>query len=825
MNIPESLVSKIMDGKCVLFLGAGATISSGGVLGSGLGKSIYSDIGDTGVAYQENLARYTQLLVNKGYREEIEKSIRKRFTNLVPSKDFACIANIPWKAIYTTNYDDLVEKSYKKQHFYNCIVNTTQREEGNYGRADVPLFKINGDINTPFNANHPLIITLNDLKDSQKTRKKILERLMKDLNDTFVFIGYSFNDENEIVTKLLNELSEDERWESVKEKYVVVPELSENIILTLQEYRINYLQGTGDEFLSEINQKADNNYRIKLSALKKSFSHESPLIGINPQTQQYIVDCFEVYNSENEYPVDPRYFYRGGRANWGIVKEQYDIARKVTIKYKDNADAIDESTDVLADVLTDRLDDNSCKRILIKGAAVSGKTTTLYRVAYDFSQRGIATLFYKQQAHYKEGLLSTIYDSIKSLIVVVCDDAFIDISDINKMITEAEAHNLPVYFIIATRSSDWYNTVSSYNRSVLEPFDVEIEMSDVFDQNEAENFVNKLIRCNLVQAPTSYEKASLIKKFQNISNIIEALFEVIDGSKILDSVADEYSKLCNETKAAYGIISLTYRFGYKIRWEVLQRTLNNKFEFAWKDFVDKIIKKDGNGNIYDDEIQGNYYLLGRNRFICEYITQIHYDGNYSEEIRDYKEIINACRGSENDERFVGGLINAMLKESESQYQEEYLIDILNHAIDTLDNNNSKSLIMHMKGEYYLQHQKYPDAISCFESNVQNGLNEEYSIHSLGKAYFYLSQTEENEREKFRIHIDKSIDKLLEGLKKYRKNLFYYKMLYAIYLYLQERGRLSEKNNASWNEIENLALSNIGQSNFDKLKEDQSISMD
>lgn len=52
-------MSKIMKGKCVLFLGAGATISSGGTLGAGLGKSIYKEIGEIGIAYQENLAKYT----------------------------------------------------------------------------------------------------------------------------------------------------------------------------------------------------------------------------------------------------------------------------------------------------------------------------------------------------------------------------------------------------------------------------------------------------------------------------------------------------------------------------------------------------------------------------------------------------------------------------------------------------------------------------------------------------------------------------------------------------------------------------------------------
>lgn len=124
MNIPESLISKILTKKCILFLGAGATKNSGGVLGNELGKYIYDEIGDIGIDYKDNLARYTQALVNAGYRDSIEMIVRKRFSSLHPNDKFKSIASIPWKAIYTTNYDDLIEKSYSGQHFFHCVVNT-----------------------------------------------------------------------------------------------------------------------------------------------------------------------------------------------------------------------------------------------------------------------------------------------------------------------------------------------------------------------------------------------------------------------------------------------------------------------------------------------------------------------------------------------------------------------------------------------------------------------------------------------------------------------------------------------------------------------------
>ena len=229
IHIPDSLITRILQKKCILFLGAGATKESGGALGSELGKYIYNQIGDIGIDFKENLGKYTQLLVNAGYRDEIERLVRKRFSSLQPSSSFCNIAHIPWKAIYTTNYDDLVEKAYSKQRFYNYEVKSSLNVDQNIGDVDIPIYKINGDINLPYQPTKPLVITLNDLRNNKKNNEKMISQLMKDMNDTFIFLGYSFQDENEIVTDILDAFQKNERWESVKEKYVILPHISEDV--------------------------------------------------------------------------------------------------------------------------------------------------------------------------------------------------------------------------------------------------------------------------------------------------------------------------------------------------------------------------------------------------------------------------------------------------------------------------------------------------------------------------------------------------------------------------------------------------------------------
>lgn len=824
MNIPESLMNRILSGKCVLFLGAGATKESGGALGKELGKYIYDEIGDIGVDYKENLARYTQMLVNSGYRDEIERIIRKRFTDLRPNEKFSLISEIPWKAIYTTNYDDLIEKAYMKQHFYNCIVNPNVAiPQGDVG-ADVFLYKMNGDINVVYNGDNPLVITLDDLRANELKNEKMIVQLMKDLNDTFIFLGYSFQDENEIVTEILKTFQKCDRWESVKEKYVILPEISEDTELDLRSYRIHYLRGTSDEFFETVSKKSQNDYKVKLRALHNTFSSNIFLKQLQPQMLQYISERFDVFEQGRDYPNDSKNYYRGGQVNWGIVSNHFDISRDVEIREIDGVKK-DSTIDSLYLYIKERADKNKLQKILLTGTAVSGKTTAIYRCAYDLMINGMLSMIFKQQANYKEGILSTIYEETKQPFVIFADDIFVDIVEIIKMLNEAQRNNLPLVFILSIRIADWANTLSSYNKSVLCPFDVEITMKDSFNQDEAVVFVDKLIKSGLISTCNAYEKRGYVNKFQNCKNIIQVLIELIDQNRIIDSLSSEYDSLCKETKYAYSIVSLIYRYGIKVRWEVLQRTIARNFEFTWDDFIKKVLRNDAKGNLYEDEIQGNFYIWGRNRYICEMIAQIHFGGNYSDELRALKEVVKSCAGIEQDERFAGSLIHSILQDEKIEYTRDQVLDLLDYSIDILESANNCSFINHMKGEYNLRLNDYSGAIRCFESNVQNKLNEEYSIHSLGKTYFYMAQREDVHSGKYRMYMNMAVDKLFQGVKVYRKNQFYYGLLIQIFQYLHLNGTLSEKDSRVESEVEKIAIANLGKKTYDNLLNEKMVSMD
>ena len=817
-SIPSSLKSKILDGRCVLFLGAGATKESGGCTGKELSDYIYRALGDTEVDNTASLAYYTQELVDHGYREDIERVIRERFKGIKPSDHFCKLTNIPWKAIYTTNYDDLVEKAYEKNRYYNCVVNTATALNPIYGDIDIPLYKINGDINTAFSSGHPLIITLQDLKDAKKTRKLLLQQLMKDLTDTFVFVGYSFSDQNEIVTELLDELSEDERWESVKDKYVIVPTLSKEASLLLKTYRIEPIYSKADEFFAYISSEAERDYTVKLRAQLRRFSNNPFLQNVDVTTKRYIVECFDFYEESEDYSVDGKFFFSGGFPQWGIIKNQYDIARAVkVIRNNPNLPAQDSITSTVYREILEVLSKNNQARFFINGPAASGKSTLIYRIAYDLSKHGQLNLIYKKQAKYKEGLITSIFDYVKEPFVISVDDIYVDISEIIKLSNEIEKSQLPIALIVASRNSDWSNLVGYYSKKALSHFDMTIEMKDTFTKEEAEPFVDKLHQCGLISFANSFEKKSLIKRITKTHNIVDALFLLTTNNKIEETIADEFGHLKPETRFAYSIISLVYRHSQKIRWEVLQRTISQSYDFSWERFVNDVLNCDAKGNFSEEEIQGSFYLEGRNRFISNLVVKIFFDGDYSKEIKALKDMIGACSMVEQDERFMCGLLNAILKDSQSNYSLDQLASLTDSALDLFINDYTKALINHMKGELYVRNNEYSLAIQCFEANVQSGLNEEYSLQSLGKTFFYKAKAESKQSPLFRLDIDRSIEKLLCGLKLYKTNEIYYLTLLLVFEYLKGAQRFSEENKEQEKVFLEIARKSIGEKRLEEIK--------
>ncbi|EFK05532.1 conserved hypothetical protein [delta proteobacterium NaphS2] len=203
----EKLVSKIANGKAILFVGAGFSKSATNLnkedelplakkLANNIGRiGDFNDSGDLKFAadYFLNVCCLKEPLL----KQELIEYLKNAFTIKQPQNDHISIMKVPWKRVYTTNYDDLVEIAGRLADKRFDAINIEDPTE-KYSN-DLLCVHINGSIaslnedslNTRFKLSHSSYLSPEGFQNSNWNYifKKDLE-----LSSAIVFIGYSLYD-------------------------------------------------------------------------------------------------------------------------------------------------------------------------------------------------------------------------------------------------------------------------------------------------------------------------------------------------------------------------------------------------------------------------------------------------------------------------------------------------------------------------------------------------------------------------------------------------------------------------------------------------------
>ena len=233
--IPDRLASLIASGKCVLFLGAGTTREAGGPTGSELAQLLANKFQKTDI-HQSDLRRFSDILVETSDvdREDVDATVIDALKTLVPSDAHLALPAFCWQAMFTTNYDRLVEIAYDLYRSHtrsapsqDCNVVHRTRDQAN--RTDptvVNLYKMHGCV-AAIKTNNPLVLTSNDYRNTIGKRKRML-RTLKTLaaEHAVLFMGFSFTDAN--IFELLEDLKEQSATGTHRRMYTVIPSVSES---------------------------------------------------------------------------------------------------------------------------------------------------------------------------------------------------------------------------------------------------------------------------------------------------------------------------------------------------------------------------------------------------------------------------------------------------------------------------------------------------------------------------------------------------------------------------------------------------------------------
>lgn len=204
-----------MDGDAVLFLGAG--FSYGGVNISGgeikVGKDLsYAICDDLGIVRSDNLTiSSSRYIEDENCKKGLEKFIdflRGELTCIETTSDQDTICALPWIRIYTTNYDNIVELSSKKQGILRESITITNARYSSARNMEQAIVHINGFIG---NLDENTFYDEFKITDDNYNRDGLLQSPWRNLFETdlkkakaVIFIGYSLKYDQELVRCIAN---------------------------------------------------------------------------------------------------------------------------------------------------------------------------------------------------------------------------------------------------------------------------------------------------------------------------------------------------------------------------------------------------------------------------------------------------------------------------------------------------------------------------------------------------------------------------------------------------------------------------------------------
>jgi SIR2-like domain len=451
------LARRILGNKCVLFVGAGASISSGAPSSQELAKIISTQILLTDETFDlADAVTYADAMTS---RKEVVGLIGDTLRALQPSEPILALTVFPWISIYTTNFDDLIEKAYETTpdtrapalRVYDPGVGFLRLPSGT-----IPLYMLHGSYKRPLDHHLPLILTQDDISNATPQLTALYRRLTDELaGNEIVYIGFSLRDTDFRDTIAAVWRSVDNQSNLVPRGYAILPSMHSFAEKHWDTKKITLIPTTIEAFIEG------------LRRLRSGKETEQPLaIGATPALPAFLRSVrldstlAEDLVSAFDFPElasgnsDPALFFRGGPASWATIRDGHDAPRNVTDYILDS---------ILVDSSEDQQPDSAATHFcLLTGPAGTGKTTLMQRLAYTLSDVWAKPVAWLNDFPYLQfDLIEDLVTVSKQRVYVFVDNAADAGAQLVNVIRRCRGRRLLVSFIASERENEWYAATRS----------------------------------------------------------------------------------------------------------------------------------------------------------------------------------------------------------------------------------------------------------------------------------------------------------------------------------------------------------------------------
>ena len=714
MYIPDNLKETIKNGKAVLCLGAGASIgakdsSNNDILsGNDLRDALCNKF--LGGKYKDrNLEQVAGFASSATSQSEVEQFVKETLEKFEPADFHLIIPTFRWKSIYTTNYDLIIEKAYKKQPKKAQSLLPIYDNQSP-ARDDNALYyvKLHGCITRSSDISLPMILTNKQFIECEQNREKLYARFNSDAYDyPIIFIGHSLKDNDllEVINKTRKNISYAPKY------YLVIPQADQIEKNYWAEQRIEILEGTFEDFLKEIDKSIPKDFRGIVAKENNNLpiinKIASPEIQISDNLRRFLTNDVEFISDSLKYKKMSAYlFYSGVDCGWSAVSQDLDVKRQITDEILIDNCIFDEDDDII---------NTKFKMPLIKAPAGAGKSVLLRRLAWD------ATFLYQKNCLYLLDYGNIDLNAIKELLSISRKKIYLFVDNASqhakflyniKKIPKDDLKKLTL--ILCERTNEWNINIDENENLPIQTYTLNNLTRKEIEELLA--LLNKHNSLGNIKDKTLDEQIEIFSKCYS-KQLLVALYESTRGKSFEDIIKDEYNNIVPiDARYIYLTICVLNRMQIPVRAGLISSIFNiNLNEFKEKFFkpLENIVFTKIDNSTKD------YYYVARHPYIAEIVfNQIL--SNQEDRFNRYYNILSKLNTSYDSDR----------KAFREMIKANNLLDLFNKNHDLICKIYEKAEEQYYNDSYVLQQK------AIYEMKRPNG--------NLSKAKEYLSIAEVQE---------------------------------------------------------------------------------
>lgn len=572
--LPSALVQAASRGDVALFLGAGASRGALDLagepmpLGHGL-RDLLCDEFLTGNCKDRTLDEVASFVENEHGPVQLENYLAKIFSPYEPGSGHRLLPTFRWQAIYTINFDLLIEAAYSndKNAFQRLFVFSRNEQSIDKTLRDnqdaVGLFKLHGSIDRIHDRETKLVLSQEGYISWDQNRDRLYHRLEDSVSEyPVVFCGTTLADPH--IRSLLSR-----RGTGRPMQYIVSPNLNEHDVALFASRQITAIHATFDEFMAALDLAIPQNERRLLNvvgsvvhSIERHFKRNAPapagLISFLTDNVDHVRAAMQTVG------VNAEAFFRGESQSWGPIEQNFDFTRSIYETMMLRIIGLQSQASPSVDV------------VALKGVAGSGKTVLARRAAYDLAVTyGHLVLFAPPRANLRPEPLIELFELTGARAVLVVDQAAEQAVALTKLVSALEAASVPLTLLIADSQSAMSGAIEEMGEAVK--FTLELRR---MSEDEIDRLLEKLRDHGCLGLLEGREPEDQRNAFKAVADrqLLVALYEATQGKPLEDILLEEYHRIViPDAQELYLLVCVLNQYNTPVRAGLVRRLLGVNF--------------------------------------------------------------------------------------------------------------------------------------------------------------------------------------------------------------------------------------------------------